>query len=108
MSMVVDTSASLKARLQPVPINAVKLEDTFWAPRLQMLQEVTLPSQYEILEETGRIDNFRRVSGKIKGEKGSLEDDIIMIPMSTSGLKELLLLWRISAIQSSNRLWKRL
>ncbi len=28
--------------------------------------KVTIPSQYELLENTGRIDNFRRASGKIK------------------------------------------
>jgi DUF1680 family protein len=32
-------------------------------PRLRDLREVTLPSQYQQLEETGRIDNFRRAAG---------------------------------------------
>ncbi|RLF02736.1 MAG: glycoside hydrolase family 127 protein, partial [Thermoprotei archaeon] len=37
------------------------------APRLEVLRRTTLRSQYELMEETGRIDNFRRASGKIKG-----------------------------------------
>lgn len=67
-SVVVDTSRSPRARLRPVPIGSVKLADRFWEPRLRQMREVTLPSQYEMLEETGRVDNFRRASGKIKGD----------------------------------------
>lgn len=63
-AVVVDTSQSPHARLKPVPVNSVTLEDAFWAPRLKINREVTLPSQYRQCEDTGRIDNFRRVSGK--------------------------------------------
>jgi len=67
-SVVVDTTESPAAQLKPVPIGAVRMTDEFWAARLRQMREVTLPSQYELMEETGRIDNFRRASGKIKGE----------------------------------------
>ncbi len=67
-SIVVDTTKSPHARLRPIPINAIKLRDRFWQIRLVDLQEVTLPTQYELLEQTGRIDNFRRVAGKVGGE----------------------------------------
>ncbi|MCS7187527.1 MAG: glycoside hydrolase family 127 protein [Armatimonadota bacterium] len=67
-SIVVDTTKSPHAKLRPIPISAVKLRDRFWQPRLADLQEVTLPTQYELLEQTGRIDNFRRVAGKVGGE----------------------------------------
>lgn len=67
-AIVVDTSSSVYAKLRPVPINAVRLQDAFWAPRLVTVREVTLPTQYEIWEQTGRIDNFRRASGKIGGD----------------------------------------
>lgn len=66
MTVVVDTSRSPTVRLRPVAIEAVKMQDAFWAQRLRLLQEVTLPSQYKIFEGTGRIDNFRRASGKKK------------------------------------------
>ena len=48
-----------------MPLTAVTLDDAFWAPRRQLLRDATLPSQYRLLEETGRIDNFRRVAGKV-------------------------------------------
>ncbi len=64
---VVDTSRSPHARLRPVPANAVTLSDTFWEPRRKINRTVTLPSQYRHLEETGRLDNFRRASGKKTG-----------------------------------------
>ncbi len=61
---VVNTSRSPHARLRPVSLTEVTLSDGFWAPRLRLNREVTLPAQHRILEETGRIDNFRRASGK--------------------------------------------
>lgn len=66
-SVVVDTRASPHARLQPVPLGSVRLQDTFWQPRLRVNQSVTLPSQYRQCEETGRIDNFRRAAGAKDG-----------------------------------------
>ncbi|MEM3028436.1 MAG: glycoside hydrolase family 127 protein, partial [Candidatus Bathyarchaeia archaeon] len=73
---IVDTSQSPFALLGPVPIKAVRLEDSFWAPRLEILRKVTLPSQHRICEETGRLFNFRRASGKEKGEfKGLFFND---------------------------------
>jgi uncharacterized protein len=65
---VVDTSGSPHARLRALPLEAVNLADDFWEPRGRINREVTLPSQYRHLEETGRLDNFRRASGKIGGE----------------------------------------
>ncbi|MDH5440484.1 MAG: glycoside hydrolase family 127 protein [Candidatus Bathyarchaeota archaeon] len=63
-TFVADTSRSPFAKLRPVPIEAVHLQDEFWAPRLRKLKEATLPSQYELCEETGRIANFRRAAEK--------------------------------------------
>jgi len=64
---VVDTSTSPHAKIRSVPIESVKLEDGFWAPRQRILRERTLPTQYMLCEETGRISNFRRASGKEAG-----------------------------------------
>jgi len=62
--VVVDTTDSASAKLKPVSVSAVKLADTFWEPRRQTNRAVTLPGQYVKCEETGRIDNFRRASGR--------------------------------------------
>ena len=67
-TFVVDTSRSPYAKLRPVPVESVHLEDGFWAPRLETLRKTTLPAQQRLIEETGRLFNFRRASGKEKGE----------------------------------------
>lgn len=66
-AVVADTSNSPFARLRPVPIDAITLDDAFWAPKLQINREVTLPSQYRLLLGTGRIDNLLRAGGKKDG-----------------------------------------
>ena len=68
MATVADTSRSPYAKLRPVLVGATRLEDEFWAPRLKLLREATLPSQHRLLEETGRMFNFRRATGKAEGE----------------------------------------
>ncbi len=60
--ILVDTR---RARLRPAPLTAVTLKDELWAARRARNLAVTLPSQYQLLEETGRIDNFRRVAGHV-------------------------------------------
>jgi hypothetical protein len=66
-AVVVDTSKSKHVRLKPVPLTAVTLDDDFWAPRQRINRQVTLSAQYQHLEETGRLDNFRVASGKMEG-----------------------------------------
>jgi DUF1680 family protein len=67
MTFVVDFSRSASAVLRPVPVAAVTLAGNFWGPRLQRNVDVTLPSQYALLESTGRLNNFRRVTGHFDG-----------------------------------------
>jgi DUF1680 family protein len=66
-AVVVDTASSPFARLRPVPADAVTIEDGFWAPRMRINREVTLPSQYRLLRDTGRIDNLLRAARKRDG-----------------------------------------
>jgi DUF1680 family protein len=61
--IIVDTTKSPHAALQPVGLTEVTLSDSFWAPRRQTNRERTIPQQYRQCEATGRIDNFRRASG---------------------------------------------
>ncbi len=64
---VVDTSSSPHARLRPVAVRDVRLDDPVWAPRQRTNREVTILTQHDRNEETGRIDNFRRAASKIEG-----------------------------------------
>lgn len=61
-AQVVDISKSPNVKLRPVSLTEVALHDAFWAPRLKVNEEVTIPTQYPNLQD--RLDNFRRVSGK--------------------------------------------
>ncbi len=63
-SVIVDTTNSQCARLKPVPLSAVSLNDMFWQPRRKINQQVMLSAQYQLCENTGRIDNFRRAAGR--------------------------------------------
>ncbi len=64
---MVDSSRSPHARLRPVCVSDVTLTDSFWAPRIETNRAVTIPSQHAHLETTGRVDNFRRASGRKVG-----------------------------------------
>jgi len=43
----------------PVPHTQVKIDDSFWSPRLKVNREQTIPHNYEQCKETGRIDAFK-------------------------------------------------
>jgi hypothetical protein len=66
--VIVDTTHSPSAQLRPVPINAVTLTDEFWKPRRSLTRELTLKAQFAHLEDTGRLDNFRRAAGDLQCE----------------------------------------
>src|SRR4051794_30672200 len=67
---VVDTTHSPYAKLRPLPTTAVTFRDGFWERRRNAVREVMLPAQYEKLETTGRLANFRRTAS---GEDGGFE-----------------------------------
>jgi uncharacterized protein len=56
------------SQLQEIPINEVKINDQFWLPIIQKVQQVTLPSLFEIAEKQGKIDNFRIIAKRKKGK----------------------------------------
>lgn len=53
--------------IKPVSFNYVKFADAFWAPRIKMNQEVTIPIALKQCYETGRVDNFKKAAGLIPG-----------------------------------------
>lgn len=67
-STITDTSQSPYSRLKPIPLDSIRLIGGFWAHKIRMNRDVTIPAQYDRLEEIGAIDNFRRASGRIHRE----------------------------------------
>ena len=65
MPLVTDTRRTPGVTVQPVPIEAVRIGDGFWRGWLDRLCDVTLPTQHAQCESTGRLDNIRRVSGRV-------------------------------------------
>ena len=60
----------------PVPFTAVHVQDGFWTPRIETNRQTTVWYDFKKCEETGRIDNFAKAAGLMKGEfKGIPFDD---------------------------------
>jgi DUF1680 family protein len=55
---------------RPLPLTGVKITDPFWSYWQTTVIEKTLPRQWQMCEETGRIENFRRVA---RGENANFE-----------------------------------
>ena len=54
--------------IQPVTFTSVKLTDNFWEPKILVNAKVTIPYILDKCKKTGRVDNFRRASGKKGGD----------------------------------------
>jgi len=55
-------------KLSAVPFNEVKVQDEFWAPRIQTNREKSLPHNFKWCEQTGRISNFAKAGGLMPGK----------------------------------------
>ena len=55
-------------KLEAVPFTDVVIADKFWAPRIETNRKVTIPYAFKKCEETGRISNFAKAAGLMKGE----------------------------------------
>jgi len=53
--------------ISPVPFTAVHVNDHFWAPRIKVNHEVTIPIAIQKSKETGRIRNFMIAGGIEEG-----------------------------------------
>ncbi len=53
--------------IHPVSFTAVRLTDAFWAPRLTVNQQVTIPIALDQCYSTGRVDNFLKAAGVMPG-----------------------------------------
>jgi len=52
------------ARLAPAPLKDVRIDDAFWAPRLEVNRAVTLPVEYDQCKKTGRLDAMTWAPGR--------------------------------------------
>jgi DUF1680 family protein len=53
--------------IKPVPFTQVRLDDVFWTPKLETNRTATVPFALAKNEETGRVDNFRKAAGLMRG-----------------------------------------
>jgi len=61
--------ASEKTRLRSVPIGAVTMRDGFWKRKMDLNHEHGIWRLLEHLESHGVVDNFKIVSGRMRGER---------------------------------------
>jgi uncharacterized protein len=58
-------------KLQPVPLAAVKITDSFWSARQETNRIATLPVSFDNLEKSGNLNNFRLAArGATNGFRG--------------------------------------
>ncbi|MBW8682717.1 glycoside hydrolase family 127 protein [Chitinophaga rhizophila] len=75
LTSLVCAGLSVKAQLkkdypiQPVAFTQVQVTDNFWAPKIRVNAEITIPYTLEQCRKTGRIDNFKRAAHTIPGDK---------------------------------------
>lgn len=55
--------------IQPVAFTQVHVSDNFWAPKIKVNADVTIPYTLEQCKKTGRIDNFLRAAGVLNDGK---------------------------------------
>lgn len=64
------------AKLHNIPVHAVTITGNFWARRREINVSRSIPTMHDLLEANGRLDNFRRLVGKIeKPQKGPVFSD---------------------------------
>src|ERR1700723_3190878 len=57
-------SRSPYAQLKNIPVHAVTIDSGFWEKRRVINVEKSIPSMHDLLEANGRMNNFRRLTGK--------------------------------------------
>ncbi|AXY75975.1 glycoside hydrolase family 127 protein [Paraflavitalea soli] len=55
--------------IQPVDFTHVHLTDHFWAPKIQVNADITIPYTLDQCRRTGRVDNFLKAAGKMPADK---------------------------------------
>lgn len=58
------------AKLTPVPIQQVQIQDKFWSPKFSAWREVTIPDCFAKFEKDGALVNFDKIRDGLGGEHG--------------------------------------
>ena len=61
---ILNLAHSPYAKLKNIPVHAVTIQSGFWSSRRKANVETSIPSMGKLLEVNGRMDNFRRLTGK--------------------------------------------
>jgi len=61
---VENLAKSPHAKLRNIPVRAVNIQSGFWGKRREINVEKSIPSMHDLLEANGRMNNFRRLTGK--------------------------------------------
>jgi DUF1680 family protein len=80
--------------LREIPFNQVHVDDDFWAPRIQKIQDTTIYDLFKIAEEQEKIGNLRILAGDKEGKI-----KLFVAPDSD--------LWKIMEAASYTLAWKR-
>lgn len=62
MSATADKVGAHEYPIKPVPFTAVKVDDVFWAPKIETNRAVTIPFASDKCETTGWVSNFIRTA----------------------------------------------
>ena len=70
------SSSQPSYRFRAVPLTAVRITDTFWAPKIAINRTVTIPHILAENETTGRVENFLKAAHTVDGPyQGHRYDD---------------------------------
>src|SRR5205814_6163213 len=61
---ILNLAHSPYAKIKNIPVHAVTIQSGFWASRRKANLETSIPSMGKLLEVNGRMENFRRLTGK--------------------------------------------
>lgn len=65
VAAISSTAQNADYPIQPVPFTQVHVHDHFWAPKMELNANVTIPYVLQKCRETGRVDNFLKAAGKM-------------------------------------------
>jgi uncharacterized protein len=60
---------SPRAKLREIPVRAVTIQSGFWAQRREINVTKSIPTMHDLLEANGRMNNFRRLTGKSQAKQ---------------------------------------